>query len=164
MWTYFLHIVNSLWGLLWISPQGCELHWCDKYLFLRTWNLHIYDSITVCYRLIQVKMHRRNLVGSWCMVMCFVHLAKECSCLYCWVQEHKCSACHLLLWVKLHVALEASGGDGRDIKNIRLAKLSVCSDLHIVKHYDYVPACNRVLIKKLTIAALVNEFYVLFGT
>jgi hypothetical protein len=64
----------------------------------------------------------------------------------------------------LHVALEASGGDGRDIKNIRLAKLSVCSDLHIVKHYDYVPACNRVLIKKLTIAALVNEFYVLFGT
>lgn len=41
------------------------------------------------------------------MVMFFGHLAKECCCLYCWVQEHKCSACPSLLWVKLcyHVEL-----------------------------------------------------------
>ena len=58
----------------------------------------------------------------------------------------------------MHFASETSDGDDGDAKSTSLAKIIVCSDLHVVKHYDYVPAYDRILIENLVTAAAVSEF------
>lgn len=65
----------------------------------------------------------------------------------------------ITLGKNLRVASETSGGDDGDTKSTSSAKIIVYSDLHLVKHYDYLPAYSRILIEKLVTAAPVSEFF-----
>jgi len=65
----------------------------------------------------------------------------------------------ITLGKNLRVASETLGGDDGNAKSTSLAKIIVYSDLHLGKHYDYVPAYSRILIEKLVTSAPVIEFF-----